>query len=498
MNFDPVMAESAQSGVTINYKGQPKLAVKPARARKDVLMMLPTAAMDASFRQEPDYYVGAGGSGAVIGKRYAGFAKWIEEHDQYEVPEVYVHTDGKLSFTNGRHRYAVLRDAGVAEMPVAMSRSGVENAKRLMRGVIREADDNADRLARARAMGFDTDTVWYHGTNADIHSFKGDLGVAAHLTRGADVASEWASISSARSHNDNPTSIYPVFIRVKNVFDLRRHDHQNMIDFLEDDEDYNYHALERYIPEIIAAGFDAYWDFEDANNLDNEDNIAVIDPKNIRSVHAQFRDANSDQLMASVGITEMADPKMIRDAVPRALASLKLEIANANVDGANENFMHETGIEDDDPKWDEKFAIWKEGYAQRRIGMAIGVITKGAEYRGGKMMVYRMVEVDAEEFLNGINAGTTTRGLGEYWTWSRNDAQSYAGYGGDEVLLTGLVDPIAINWAQTILMNAHPSTDDEKEITIPEGTPIKILNIDMNGELVDPSLYGGRGRVLPS
>ena len=34
------------------------------------------------------------------------------------------------------------------------------------------------------------------------------------------------------------------------------------------------------------------------------------------------------------------------------------------------------------------------------------------------------------------------------------------------------------------------------EINIPEGAPIKILNVEVGGEPVDPSLYGGRGRTL--
>jgi hypothetical protein len=45
-------------------------------------------------------------------------------------------------------------------------------------------------------------------------------------------------------------------------------------------------------------------------------------------------------------------------------------------------------------------------------------------------------------------------------------------------------------------VNAHPNASEEREITIPSGAPIKILNVEKDGESIDPSLYGGRGRVL--
>jgi hypothetical protein len=324
---------STQAGVTIKYNGQPKVGVMPQRSMNDsTVMMLPTAAMDDAFKRGgAGFYVGPDGSGASIGKRYETFQQWIAKYDQYELPEVSIRDNGILNFTNGRHRYAVFRDAGVDPMPVAMSNESVPNAKRLG-GVIRESI-----------------------------------------------------------------------------------------------------------------------------------------------------------------MTEMADPKQLSAAVPKALAELKGDLIDDYE--AHEIFMGQTGIEGGDPKYAEQFAVWKEGYAQRLMGETIGILNKSMEFRNGMLMVYRMYEVGStEEFLSGI----ATQGLGYYWSWTKDGAIAYDGPGGHDALVTGAVDPKYVEWVQTLVSNAGHGSTDEREVLLPEGAPIKILNIELNGESVDPSLYGGRGRTLMS
>ena len=126
--------------IDINLNGQRKRATKPRRANNDVLMTVPTAVMDAAFKRDGmSFYVGPGGSDAAIGNRYQKFAQWIQDSDSYEVPEVSVSSDGVMVFTNGRHRYAVLRDAGVDPMPVAMSPESVRYAQKLLHAKLTEA-----------------------------------------------------------------------------------------------------------------------------------------------------------------------------------------------------------------------------------------------------------------------------------------------------------------------------------------------------------------------
>ena len=47
-----------------------------------------------------------------------------------EAPEVTVQDNGRVGFTNGRHRYAWLRDQGITSIPMAMTPESVANAKR--------------------------------------------------------------------------------------------------------------------------------------------------------------------------------------------------------------------------------------------------------------------------------------------------------------------------------------------------------------------------------
>lgn len=74
-------------------------------------------------------YVGKGGSGGIK-TRYGDFGSWLKDNPDthIEAPLVGVDTDGNVSFTNGRHRYAYMRDNGVSHIPVSLSHSDYQNA----------------------------------------------------------------------------------------------------------------------------------------------------------------------------------------------------------------------------------------------------------------------------------------------------------------------------------------------------------------------------------
>lgn len=86
--------------------------------------------------QHGDFYIGPGGSGAAIKGRYPRFVEFIKVNQSYEVPEVHVGPDGRIGFTNGRHRFSVLRDQGNKVLPMSMNPEAIENAKKF--GLIRE------------------------------------------------------------------------------------------------------------------------------------------------------------------------------------------------------------------------------------------------------------------------------------------------------------------------------------------------------------------------
>lgn len=110
----------------VNYHGDTITVTKAPRAKKEHLVMFDTAKFDARFAKT-DSYVGHGGAGG-IGNRYAGVKDYLSKNGAMYASEVHVRENGSVIFDNGRHRYAVLRDAGVKEMPMSITEEGLQNA----------------------------------------------------------------------------------------------------------------------------------------------------------------------------------------------------------------------------------------------------------------------------------------------------------------------------------------------------------------------------------
>jgi len=105
--------------------------VKPRRAAKagDVMVPLDVVRFDEEFQREEGFYLGVGGHGG-IGNRYERFGQFIGQANSIEAAEVTVQENGRVGFTNGRHRYAWLRDQGLTSIPVAMTPESAKHAKR--------------------------------------------------------------------------------------------------------------------------------------------------------------------------------------------------------------------------------------------------------------------------------------------------------------------------------------------------------------------------------
>jgi hypothetical protein len=156
----------------------------------------PTA-FDEAFSKTSWQYVGEKGKEGISG-RYEKFENFLKDAKSIEASNVSVNKDGGIVFGDGRHRYAVLRDMGLDELPIVMDKESIKNAKKF--GYLsdapkkpsypqQEALDTAQRNAalpiekgglglpkdntamdRAKAMGFDIDTL--HGSpNPYIEAF---------------------------------------------------------------------------------------------------------------------------------------------------------------------------------------------------------------------------------------------------------------------------------------------------------------------------------------
>jgi len=84
--------------------------------RSDPVIWIDIAKAESAWRED-DFYVDveAKTSGEVL--KYKNFGEWIKCGISIEMPHV-SYEDGKLSFSNGRHRFAWLRDHGATSLPV--------------------------------------------------------------------------------------------------------------------------------------------------------------------------------------------------------------------------------------------------------------------------------------------------------------------------------------------------------------------------------------------
>lgn len=179
----------------------------------------------------------------------------------------------------------------------------------------------AEKLARAKEMGFDTENVYYHGTdvNTPFNSFKPEER-GTFFSKSPNFTEEF-SLKNAEFGDPNkyaPRTI-PVYLRTKNTFDYEnpKHttklanyiwdkSHKHIFDYWPDDfekpdkqkaienlksafKSGDWDEIEQYSKEIKELGFDSY-NVKEASKK----NIAVFEPKNIRSKFAKFDPAMSE------------------------------------------------------------------------------------------------------------------------------------------------------------------------------------------------------------
>lgn len=113
--------------------------VVPKRSKDSMkLVLVDTDKFDKMWREsDPDFYIGQGGVGGIK-NRYKNFIAFLmiepeqreENYGPVMASEVSV-SNNKIIFTNGRHRFSVLRDVGVKKIPVAMNKNSIDNAKKI-------------------------------------------------------------------------------------------------------------------------------------------------------------------------------------------------------------------------------------------------------------------------------------------------------------------------------------------------------------------------------
>ena len=80
--------------------------------------------LDRLWRESGEGYIHPDGTGAIEG-RLDRFAAWLSAHPgkPIDAPWVYVNGRGNVSFADGRHRFALLRDRGYCVVRIAVRNS---------------------------------------------------------------------------------------------------------------------------------------------------------------------------------------------------------------------------------------------------------------------------------------------------------------------------------------------------------------------------------------
>jgi hypothetical protein len=85
---------------------------------------------DKGWQRDQGMYVGKGGEGGIDG-RYDRAQKFFQSGPKkFDAPEASVNDQGGITFVDGRHRYAAMRDAGHEQLPMAMSPESIANARK--------------------------------------------------------------------------------------------------------------------------------------------------------------------------------------------------------------------------------------------------------------------------------------------------------------------------------------------------------------------------------
>lgn len=92
----------------------------------DAAIWVDTAKLDRLWQRAADAYIGSGGSEHAIGDRYTRVGLWILAGRPLKMLQIAVSEEGELSFIDGRHRFAWLRDHGAKSVQVQLHSDHLE------------------------------------------------------------------------------------------------------------------------------------------------------------------------------------------------------------------------------------------------------------------------------------------------------------------------------------------------------------------------------------
>lgn len=101
----------------------PKACRAALEEGSEIVVWVDVAKVDASFKLDRNFYVGPKGSANAIAGRYERFGEWLKAGEPVAMSEIGLGYRDIITFTNGRHRFAWMRDHGAKAVPVVTEAS---------------------------------------------------------------------------------------------------------------------------------------------------------------------------------------------------------------------------------------------------------------------------------------------------------------------------------------------------------------------------------------
>jgi hypothetical protein len=191
-----------------------------------------------------------------------------------------------------------------------------------------------------------------------------------------------------------------------------------------------------------------------------------------------FENYIGESLLSSVKIDSILSPETVKSVLD--LGDHYLDLYR------EENYLdEEEEIDEEDFKnWLKYELMWKTEDLIRFYESEI--------IKGGKLTIWRAMTVKDDYILH---LEKEAKHLGIYWTWDPDSAETHWGdYSKkSKALIEAEISENGVDWEKTLISNIQPYIgDDEKEITLSKGSPMKIISLEIDGKIKDISKIAGK------
>lgn len=135
----------------------------------------------------------------------------------------------------------------------------------------------------------------------------------------------------------------------------------------------------------------------------------------------------------------------------------------------------------------EEFKIWLLKLFKEEYNRFLDEFLSKTEYLYGSFEIYRVITVD-NNWIEHLK--TQGKHLGIFWSWDEDTAEAHQGDRNkpNEAHITCEIKDTDIDWIETLRLNTHPYNNEEKEIRLFKGTPLKITKLLINNILIEDNI----------